>query len=324
MEEQLHKYFQGEIEKQGRLELLRAIELDEVLRQKFIEMKNFYSILHLASSKENETEDGRKSYISFTQKRYHKRILRVSLKTAGYAAAIVLLILSTYLITVTQFTSEREKELLSLHVPAGQRLNLTLQDGTTVWLNSRSTLHFPASFDLDERRVSIEGEGYFKVAHDSKRPFFVSSKGYEMKVLGTTFNVNNYSENEIMRMSLLEGSVMVYAENNKSKNIILKPNEQVTIEKGKMQIERIKDSGHFLWTEGIYSFYNEPLDNILRKLELYFDIEIIVKDPTIYTWEYTGKFRQRDGIDEILRIINKIHRFKIEKDEENNRIILSR
>ncbi|MDL2208570.1 DUF4974 domain-containing protein, partial [Parabacteroides sp. OttesenSCG-928-O15] len=67
----------------------------------------------------------------------------------------------------------------------------------------------------------------------------------------------------------------------------------------------------------------EPLINILRKLELYYDVNIEVKDPSIYNWEYTGKFRQRDGIEGILHIIRKIHKFNIEKDEENNRYILS-
>ena len=190
-------------------------------------------------------------------------------------------------------------------------------------MNAHSTLTFPAHFGKKERKVAVIGEAFFDVAKDTDRPFIVSSQGVNMEVLGTVFNVYSYPEAGYMQTSLLEGKLKVYHENEESEGILLSPNQQVTINEREMLVDTITHSAHFLWTEGIYSFHNEPLSNILRKLELYFDIKIIVKDPTINTWEYTGKFRQLDGIDEILRIINKIHKFKIERDEENNTIILS-
>ena len=91
-----------------------------------------------------------------------------------------------------------------------------------------------------------------------------------------------------------------------------------------MKISTFPHADYFLWRDGIYSFINEPLIDILKKLELYYDVKIIVKDQSIYNWEYTGKFRQRDGIDEILRMIQRIHKFKISKDEESNIFTLSR
>ena len=324
MEDQLHKYFQGELGQEERLSLLRAIESDKELKQEFIELKNLYTLTSYANNEKQDRLESSESYRLFIRRLKHRRLFSLVTKTAGIAAAIVALVTVTYFYTINQVQNLQGEQMQALHVPAGQRLKFTLQDGTSVWLNSRSTLYYPASFAKDKRRVSVEGEALFNVAHDAERPFIVSSEGVEMKVLGTTFNVCNYPETEILRTSLLEGSLMVYYENDESENIILKPSEQITIEDGQIKVERIPDTGYFLWTEGVYSFYNEPLANILKKLELYFDVEIIVKDPTIYTWEYTGKFRQRDGIDEILRIINKIHKFKIEKDEGNNRITLSR
>ncbi|MDL2256470.1 FecR domain-containing protein [Parabacteroides sp. OttesenSCG-928-K15] len=248
---------------------------------------------------------------------------RISLRIAGYAAAIAILVGSTYWFTMQHASKEWPTEMLSLHVPAGQRLQLTLQDGTSVWLNARTTITYPSHFPSSERRVSIDGEALFDVAKENSRPFIVSSRGVEMEVLGTEFNLYSYPEAEYIRTSLLEGSLSVYRTQEKRKNIILEPNQQVTIKGRQMLVDKIPDPAYFLWTEGVYSFHNEPLINILRKLELYYDVKIEVKDPSIYTWEYTGKFRQRDGIDEILRIINKIHKFTIEKDEENNKIILS-
>lgn len=319
----LHKYFQGELGAQERLALLRELESDHALRQQFIEVKNIYSFASLIK-KQDDSTISHKSYNSFIHKRKNHRLINFAVKTASLAAAVATLIVSTYYFTLNHIQPSNGEEMLSLHVPAGQRLKFTLQDGTSVWLNSRSTLYYPVTFAKDQRRVSVEGEAFFDVAHDAECPFIVTSNDVEMKVLGTTFNVSNYPETGVITTSLLEGSLMVYCEIDESAKVVLKPSEQVTIEDGKMKVEDIPDAGYFLWTEGIYSFYNEPLDNILRKLELYFDVKIIVEDPTIYTWEYTGKFRQSDGIDEILRIINKIHKFKIREDKENNRIILSR
>lgn len=324
MEDLLHKYFQGELSAEERLKLLRAMDSDKELKQQFIEVKNLYALTNcFTGNKENHVES-QKSYRSFIYKFKHRTLFNFAIKTAGIAAAIAVLVTLTYFFTINQALNFQEEELLSLHVPAGQRVRFTLQDGTSVWLNSRSTLYYPTTFSKNQRKVAIEGEAFFDVARDEEKPFIVSSGGVDMKVLGTRFNVCSYPETKIIKTSLLEGSLMVYYEDKESKNVLLNPNQEVIIKNGEMKVERISDIGYFLWTDGIYSFYNEPLANILKKMELYFDIEIVVKDPTIYTWEYTGKFRQRDGIDEILRIINKIHKFKIEKDEENNRITLSR
>ena len=86
----------------------------------------------------------------------------------------------------------------------------------------------------------------------------------------------------------------------------------------------IPNNDHFLCKDGIYSFEEEPLGNIFRKLELYYDIRIEAENPAILEWKYTVKFRQRDGIDEILRLLCRIHPFKIEKDNDNNRVIIGK
>ncbi|MCC8170680.1 MAG: DUF4974 domain-containing protein [Parabacteroides sp.] len=145
-----------------------------------------------------------------------------------------------------------------------------------------------------------------------------------MKVLGTKFNVYSYPGQETIRTSLLEGRLKVYFPRAESEGITLKPHEQVSVTGTRMKVGTIPHADYFLWKDGIYSFVNEPLIDILKKLELYYDVKIMVKDPSIYTWEYTGKFRQRDGIDQILHTIQRIHKFKIVKDEENHIFTLSR
>ena len=325
MNEQIIKYFQGELNTTERLQFLRQVETNSELKKQFIEYKNMHALLTHSDQSDNK-EENRQGYILFNKIIRTKKIRKIILHTASYAAAITLLVLSTYWFTTSHYDIQQSVADIenTLYVPAGQRVKLTLQDGTEVWLNSQTKLTYPALFSGKERRVTVEGEAFFDVAKNPEKPFIVSSQGVEMKVLGTKFNVHSYPGKETIQTSLLEGGLKVYFPHAESKGVILKPDEQVTIKGNQMKIGSLPHADYFLWRDGIYSFINEPLIDILKKLELYYDVKIIVKDQSIYNWEYTGKFRQRDGIDQILHMIQKIHKFKISKDEEKNIFTLSR
>lgn len=321
MEDKIHTYFQQGLNEDESLSLLREVEADPYWTDRFKEIKNIYA-LSVLTSLPDDSREGEFSYSHFAHRNKRATIFRLAKRIAAYAAIVILLVGITHWLTLRQ-TVIQDAAMLSLHVPAGQRLQLTLQDGTSVWLNAQTTITYPTRFADNERKVYIDGEALFDVAKDNERPFLVASQGIEMKVLGTRFNLFSYPDADHICTSLLEGSLMVYRESKESEHIILKPNEEVIIDHYRMEVAPIKDASYFLWSEGIYSFHEESLINILRKLELYFDVEIEVKDPSIYTWEYTGKFRQKDGIYEILQIISTIHKFNIEKDTENNKYILS-
>jgi len=105
---------------------------------------------------------------------------------------------------------------------------------------------------------------------------------------------------------------------------VLRAGDEATIDGENISVSEIVNPNYFLWKDGIYSFDNESLLEILQKLQLYYDVTIKVEDPEIFNVRYTGKFRQSDGIDEILHIIRKIHRFNIKKDPENHILTLSK
>lgn len=188
-----------------------------------------------------------------------------------------------------------------LSVPAGQRAHILLPDGSKVWVNAGSTLSYPSLFS-DERRVKLIGEAFFEVAKGDK-PFIVSTGKVDVKALGTQFNVFNYPKEELS-VALLEGSVRIYRPEYERQGVILKPNQQLTENNGRFLISPI-DKNPIIWKEGLYAFDKQKLKDILKKLELYYDVKIFVKDVSILEYEYTGKFRQRDGVMEVLRIIQK-------------------
>jgi ferric-dicitrate binding protein FerR (iron transport regulator) len=318
----IEEYFSGELKSPERLALLKTLESNPELKQQFIELKNLYGLLALSDQPDN-SEKGEIAYTRFSKNIKKRKILHFFTQIAASAAFLALLITATYWITVHKIKeSIPAEQYVSLHVPAGQYLSISLQDGTKVWLNAHTTLTYPTAFTGKERRVRVEGEAFFEITKDEKKPFIVSSQGVEMKALGTQFNVYSYPDVHYMQTSLTEGSLKVYFPGEESKAILLKPNEQVRIQGRQMLVENIPYLDYFWWKKGIYSFHEESLANVLKKLERYYDIKINITDPSIKEWTYTGKFRHRDGIDEIIHLICKTHRFKVEKDEINNTITL--
>lgn len=323
MDEQLLHFFSGDLDDEQRVKLLTRVETEAAMRDDFIHLQNLNALTQLTFRTFDEDE-GHQGYQELST-RIKKNHRKKTLTNFSKIAAIFLLIFVSVLWVTLQITSIASKQNMNvLRVPAGQRAQIILQDGTEVWLNAQSTLKYPAYFYGKNRKVEITGEAYFNVAKDKKRPFIVEAGQVMMEVLGTQFNVYCYSGADYFQTNLEEGSLKVYTTNDKNKEIILKPNEQVIIRENEMFLSETENPDHTLWKEGIYAFNNAPLINILEQLQLYYDVKIIVKDPEIFNVRYTGKFRQRDGIDEILRILQKIQAFKIEKDKENNIITLTK
>ena len=322
MDDRILKYFLGELNESERLQLLKLIEQDESLKNEFVEMQNLFALTQLSAHPGDE-EMAKQSYRIFTRRLQAKQRKLFLIKIGKIAAIALVLIISTVFATLF-FTenSTRNTAFNTLYVPAGQRAQITLQDGTTVWLNAKSTLRYPSRFAGKERKVTLTGEAYFDVAKNRRRPFIVSTHNIQLKVLGTQFNVSDYPQTNSSKVSLLEGLVQINRENGG--NVVLKPGEEATINRGNITVSEIANPNYFLWKDGIYCFDNESLLEILQKLQLYYDVTIKVEDPEIFNVRYTGKFRQSDGIDEILHIIRKIHHFDIKKDLENHTLTLSK
>ena len=218
---------------------------------------------------------------------------------------------------------EGDISMQTVHVPAGQNAQLTLADGSKVWLNAGSTLNFPTHFVKEKRQVTLEGEGFFEVKANKEKPFIVSTSTYDIRALGTSFNVNAYKSSGIFETSLLTGKVEI-TDCAKKETVLLLPNNRVILESGKLKTLPIQDAEYFLWREGIISF-NEPLSKVLKKLELYFDVKIKVNNKRVLQDVHlcVGKFRSRDGLEHILRVLQLTNRFSYEKDDEKNIVTIN-
>lgn len=246
------------------------------------------------------------------------RIRRIALSLSKIAAVAVVTLILSHFIRVTYFPLEIPMQELT--VPAGQQLNLTLADGTNVWLNSKTKLRYPAIFNGSERRVEIDGEGYFRVTKNAEMPFRVETSRGEIEVLGTTFDVEAYSSDNSFNTSLIDGAVKIQADGRSCR---LVPGQTASVDaSGKIHISNIDNYDEFRWTEGIISLKNDSFKEIMKKFEKCYGVTISIENSRIGDVAYSGKFYQVDGVQYALKVLQHDIDFKYKSDKENQIIYI--
>jgi len=197
----------------------------------------------------------------------------------------------------------------TLSTARAEQYQIVLPDGTKVWLNAATTLRFPASFaGMSKRNVELTGEAYFEVAKDKTKPFIVHSDQQEVEVLGTHFNINNYTDEPMVKTTLLEGSVKV------NQNNILKPGEQAAINKaGDIKISMVPVEEAIAWKKGYFEFNDENVYEIMRKISRWYDVQVIYEgDIPLNGME--GTMSRFQNVSKVLDIMQStgLLRFRIE------------
>lgn len=313
MEKLLLKYIDGECTEEEKVKVAAWLDADPRHMKEYMTLRKLNDISIWQTDSASQVREKRKVRVIKLNKATMAEVLKV-------AAIFVIAFIAVRFFAPGDGYKD-ELVMQTLHVPAGQRAELTLQDGTKVWLNAKTTLTFPTQFSDEVREVKLDGEGFFEVARNEHTPFIVNAQQYDVKVLGTKFNLIAYSQDGGFETALLEGAVEVL-EHSKTKGIILKPNEQAFLESGKLTVSSIVNKDRFLWREGIISFDNTTFAELVHKLELYFDRDIEIKNPEILNYKYTGKFRMKDGMEHIIRVLQLRHAFSYQIDEERNKIII--
>lgn len=240
-----------------------------------------------------------------------------------HVAAILLLIISVGLLINNNFEYKRKPDQLNtLIVPPGQRINLVLSDNSSIWLNSNTIFRYPSKFSKKQKEVYLDGEAYFEVSSDKRNPFIINTTQGKVKVTGTKFNLSAYSKYDKFETSLFSGEVSIELNSTPEETIKISPTHKATASNGSLLVAKIDDYDEFLWRKGLIAFNNKQLDEILFVLEQYFDIKIQIDDTALSKNTYTGKFRQADGIDYALRVLQKSIHFTYERDNEEQIIYI--
>lgn len=200
----------------------------------------------------------------------------------------------------------------TIRIPQGGEYQLTLSDGTHIWLNSQSELTYPVAFHGAERQVKLTGEAYFKVTKNEKRPFIVETQGMKIKVLGTEFNVQAYHNEPSVITTLITGKVEVLSETDERN--ILYPSQQAVLsrETGITDIREVNTFVYTQWREGRFVFRDNTLDEIMRALARWYDMDYEFSVPELEHLRFYGVINRYANVKELLEQFEKTGKIRFE------------
>ncbi len=317
-EEKLIQYIKGSrIPEDELIEILDWIEASETNQKRYNDLKNLWVLTGLKQAKGHQS---RKLFLAKNQKQKAK----LKLRWLKYAAVIVLAFISgafsLYLI------NQKEPVLLSnvyneIQAPDGEKSMVTLYDGTKVWLNSGTTLKYPANFNSQSRDVLVEGEAYFDVSKDELKPFIVHAGQMEVKVHGTRFNIYSYLSDDMLVATLEEGQVSVSISGS-AKSFKIQPGEQFGFSKSSRTAKLVKVDTELYtsWKENILKVEDASLAEVLKKMERWYGVKFVIDENLDTSERYTLSIKT-ESLREMLNILSLTTQMNYEIENDVVRIV---
>jgi ferric-dicitrate binding protein FerR (iron transport regulator) len=214
-----------------------------------------------------------------------------------------------------------EKSYNTVIVPYGKRTQITLAEGTKIWLNSGSKLIYPAVFAGENRKVYLEGEGIFDVTHFKSKPFIVKTKDLQIKVLGTVFNVSAYPDDQYSSTVLARGKIEVSPNGTNfftKKEMILSPGTMAVYnpERKILDQHQVNPENYMSWRNGYLIFESERLEQILKQLGRYYNVKMVIQDPELGNETFSGSIDMKGTPEDVLGVIRQTTPFTITYDNE--------
>ena len=207
----------------------------------------------------------------------------------------------------------------TLRIPKGGEYKIVLDDGTEIWLNSASELKYPSHFVGNERRGQLTGEAYFQVARNEAAPFIVETRGMDVKVLGTSFNVSVYEDEESCHATLVEGEVEV-ADKVNGEKVVLTPGTQALLQGKEMTVRKVNTKLYTLWRLDRFTFASEDMEGVIRKLSRWYNVEFFFANASRKQKRFTGSLPKYSDISQVLKMIEMTTDIKFQLKE--NTIII--
>lgn len=311
--ETLYKFFEGVASKEEKEVVRLWLEASSQNKEELFKEREFFDAMILSGNADKWQKE-QNNNLRIGKVLFGSSFIREVLKFAAVIAVTVACGLYFYL-------SEKrvmESAINTVIVPAGQRVNLELPDGTTVWLNARSEMKYPAVFSGSRREIKLDGEAYFEVSHNKKKPFVVHTHKCDIEVLGTKFNVEAYSDSEDFSTALMEGAVKVTDKISPVHSILLKPDQEAFLKDGKLSVSPIADYDHFRWRDGLVCFKDIVFQELMTRFEKCYGVRIIIENKDLKDYTCSGKFRISDGLDNALRILQRDAKYTFRKDNDDS------
>lgn len=327
MEKLFIKYFTDTIEEAEQQALLDWLGEDEENRRIFFEFKSIYESEKLFPKKETIDElwsniEDEITIDNGTVKPAKRFYVKPWFKYVAVAVVVFFATSSVFMLHKHHAYSIIENAIGEVGISEDNNLTaLTLIDGTSVKLKKGSIIKIEDDFNQKKREVSLNGEAFFEVAHNEKKPFVVKTENQDITVLGTSFNVKDYIGADLASISLVDGSVSIDSDNL---DIILKPNQQVIMNKKDKTFTLYNVPKDLMQTFASrkYHFREKSLADILSDVEYLFSIKIEIRNSSLSEKKYTGSLSLNQDIETIIKTLNYKHDFSYEVDKSTQKIII--
>ena len=316
------RFFNGECTAEERDAVIRWVNRSDDNARRFFAWEEMY-LLGKADSREEarliRKAEKRLERVTGEEKTRVRQTVRLW-RNIRYAAAAV--VVAAVAGVAFHDLSGPSHEWVAVATAAGETRELTLPDGSRVWLNENSSLRYPEAFAPDGRSLEMTGEAYFEVTRDRRRPFTVSNRTMSVRVLGTKFNFRDASPSRLAEASLIEGEIRVTG-NNDEGSITLQPGQKVELNTvtGNMKVTEANTALDAVWHDNLIPFRQVDIFDIAETLEALYGVEIILSPDIDGTETYSGVLNRKESITEMLDILrNTLH---ISYEVRQNTIFLS-
>lgn len=297
----INKYLTGEASEAEVKAVFKWIDSDSENRKEFIQYKKVWAL----SSKTTGYQAENWNVISseLTRPKRHLNSLNYWMLAAGFLLVFGLGVMMQYLFpqkTQEQFTYMAETRI---EVPLGQMSNIVLPDGSTVHLNSGTKLVYFGKFNSGERVVNLEGEAFFDVTKDQVHPFVIKTNLLDFKVYGTSFNIQAYPDDKMINTTLVEGSLGIIGKSGSEITRLIPGENAIYTEDDKhLKVGKVNLDMYTSWKDGLVTFRNEKLKDIARKIERWYNVEIVIKNVSLGEELYLGTILKNKPVDQILEV----------------------
>ncbi|MEE0316132.1 MAG: FecR domain-containing protein [Bacteroidales bacterium] len=318
-DELLFKYFSNEASAEEVAQIEQWLDEDPARQSEFDSAHYLFNAMILHSDELSKmTTPGALEKTSRKSK-----VRRLVYRYAAAAAAVVIAGLSGVFVEREINYNKMTAQTNVLEVPAGQRMSVTLSDGTQVQLNGNSRIEYPVIFSRKQRNVKLSGEAFFEVKHDERHPFIVETFASKVEVLGTRFNVYADEASEYFSAALVDGKVKVTTNDETAEQVVLAPDEMVRFVNNHLVVTKVDAENLISWTEGYVNLADTDFESLMRRFENVYGVKIVIERETMPEIGYkSGKIRVSEGVNFALKLLQHECKFTYTENYETNTITI--
>lgn len=318
-DELLFKYFSNEASAEEVAQIEQWLEEDPARQSEFDSAHYLFNAMILHSDELSKmTTPGALEKTSRKSK-----VRRLVYRYAAAAAAVVIAGLSGVFVEREINYNKMTAQTNVLEVPAGQRMSVTLSDGTQVQLNGNSRIEYPVIFSRKQRNVKLSGEAFFEVKHDERHPFIVETFASKVEVLGTRFNVYADEASEFFSTALVDGKVKVTTNDETAEQVVLAPDEMVRFVNNHLVVTKVDAENLISWTEGYVNLADTDFESLMHRFENVYGVKIVIERETMPEIGYkSGKIRVSEGVNFALKLLQHECKFTYTENYETNTITI--